>query len=231
MTLLSRLVSRLAKLPPAKLHAVIVERDLKIPMSDGITLLADRYAPRDSERLPTILVRCPYGRRGFFGLLYGRIFAERGFQVLIQSTRGTYGSGGIFDPYGNEHDDGLATIAWIKQQPWFSGLLATNGPSYLGLTQWAIAQDAGPDIQAMAIQVSASNFQRRTYAGGSFGLDNALSWTTMMALQERRRIPSLRRDRRKLQPVFAHLPLRDLDQLALGKHSSFFQAWLEHTEA
>jgi uncharacterized protein len=231
MTVLSRLVGRFAKLPPAKTHAVIVERDLEIAMPDGVLLLADRYVPRGSKRPPTILVRCPYGRRGFFGLLYGRLFAERGFQVLVQSTRGTFGSGGAFDPYVNEHDDGLATVAWLKQQPWFSGALATNGPSYLGLVQWAIARDAGTDLQAIAIQVSSSNFHHRIYAGGSFGLDNALSWTQQMAFQETRGFLSQVRARRKLQPLFAHLPLRDLDQLAIGRHSSFFQAWLEHPEA
>ena len=230
MTVLSRLLGRLAKLPPAKTHAVIIERDLKVPMPDGIVLLADHYAPHGSERAPTILVRSPYGRRGFFGLLYGHLFAERGFQVLVQSTRGTFGSGGAFDPYGNEHDDGLATIAWLKQQPWFSGVLATNGPSYLGLVQWAIARDAGADLQAIAIQVSASNFHHRTYAGGSFGLDNALSWTNMMAFQETRSFFSQMGARRKLDPIFAHLPLRDLDQLTIGRHS-FFQEWLDHPEA
>jgi putative CocE/NonD family hydrolase len=231
MTVLSRLVGRLANLPPAKTHAVIVERDLKISMPDGVVLLADRYVPTGSERPPTILIRSPYGRRGFFGLLYGRLFAERGFQALVQSTRGTFGSGGAFDPYGNEHDDGLATVAWLKQQPWFSGVLATNGPSYLGLVQWAIAGDAGADIQAIAIQVSTSNFHHRTYAGGSFGLENALSWTHLMAIQEKRSFFSQTGARRKLQPLFAHLPLRDLDQLAIGRHSSFFQEWLEHPEA
>jgi uncharacterized protein len=231
MTLFSRLVSRLAKLPPAKTHTLIVERDLKIAMPDGVVLLADRYAPHGNERLLTILVRCPYGRRGFFGLLYGRIFAERGFQVLVQSTRGTFGSSGVFNPYGNEHDDGMATIAWLKQQAWFSGALATNGPSYLGFVQWAIARDANADIQAIAIQVSTSNFHDRTYAGGSFGLDNALSWMHMMAFQDKRSFFNLMGARRKLQPLFAHLPLRDLDQLAIGQHSSFFQEWLEHPEA
>ncbi len=66
MTLLSRLIGKLANLPPAETRDVIVERDLKVPMPDGVVLLADRYVPRGSERLPTILVRCCYGRRGFF---------------------------------------------------------------------------------------------------------------------------------------------------------------------
>jgi putative CocE/NonD family hydrolase len=231
VTLFSRLVARMVGLPPAKTHAVMVERDLKVAMPDGVVLLADHYAPRGSKRPPTILVRCPYGRRGFFGLLYGRMFAERGFQVLIQSTRGTFGSSGEFNPYRDEHDDGLATVAWLKQQPWFSGVLATNGPSYLGLTQWAIARDADSDLQAMAIQVSASNFHHRTYAGGSFGLDNALSWTHMMAFQEKRGLSNPLGARSKLQPFFAHLPLRDLDQLATGQHVPFFQEWLEHSNA
>ena len=140
MTLLSRLIGKLAKLPPAQTRDVIVERDLKVPMPDGVVLLADRYVPRGGERLPVILVRCCYGRRGFFGLINGRMFAERGYQVVIQSTRGTFGSGGQFEPFVCEHDDGLATVAWLKQQPWFSGAFATNGASYLGFVQWAIAQ-------------------------------------------------------------------------------------------
>ena len=65
MTALSRLVGRLAKLPPAETHDVIVERDLKVPMPDGVVLLADRYVPRKAGKLPTILVRTCYGRREF----------------------------------------------------------------------------------------------------------------------------------------------------------------------
>src|SRR6266487_6839254 len=114
MTFMSRLLGSIAKLPPAETHDVIVERDLKATMPDGVVLLADHYRPRAVEKLPLILVRCCYGRRGIFGLLYGRLFAERGFQVVIQSTRGTFGSGGTINPY-DEHDDGLATVAWLKE--------------------------------------------------------------------------------------------------------------------
>src|SRR6266568_971966 len=108
MTLLSRLISRVAHLPPAETSDVLVARDLKATMPDGVVLLADRYAPRGVENPPLILVRSPYGRSGNFGMFSGRLFAERGFQVVIQSTRGTFGSGGTFNPF-DEHDDGLAT--------------------------------------------------------------------------------------------------------------------------
>ncbi len=58
MTILSRLLSRMAHLPPAETTHVLVERDLKATMSDGVVLLADRYAPRGVENPPLILVRC-----------------------------------------------------------------------------------------------------------------------------------------------------------------------------
>ncbi len=230
MTLASRLLALYAKLPPVTTPEVQVQRDLQVPMPDGVVLLADRYVPRDGDRLPIILVRCPYGRSGFFGLLYGRIFAERGFQVLIQSTRGTFDSGGVFDPYIYEHDDGMATVAWLKRQSWFSGLLATNGPSYLGYTQWVLAKDAGADIQAMCIQISTSNFHDRTYAGGSFGLANSLHWAYMMSTQEESRLKHMS-DARKLPPILDKLPLNNLDKLALGRHIPFYQDWLAHPEA
>src|SRR6266699_4093947 len=109
MTLLSRLFGRMAHLPPAETPHVLVERDLKATMPDGVVLLADHYSPRGVENPPLILVRSPYGRRGIFGTIYGQLFAERGFQVVMQSIRGTFGSGGTLSPF-DEHDDGLATV-------------------------------------------------------------------------------------------------------------------------
>ncbi len=57
MTVMSRLAGRFAKLPPTETYDVLVERDLKVPMPDGVVLLADRYVPRGADRLPAILVR------------------------------------------------------------------------------------------------------------------------------------------------------------------------------
>ena len=98
-------------------------------MDDGVALLGDHYSPRGDGPHPTVLVRTPYGRRGPLGLFLGRVFAERGYRVMMQSCRGTFGSGGVFDPNFNERADGLAAIRWIEQQPWFDGRLAMNGPS------------------------------------------------------------------------------------------------------
>ena len=113
----------------------MVERDLPARMADGVVLLADRWAPStaSSSPPPVVLLRSPYGRRQV-GLV-GRLFAERGYQVVIQSCRGTFGSGGAWEPFRHEQTDGQATLAWLAEQPWFGGSVYTFGPSYLGLVQ------------------------------------------------------------------------------------------------
>src|ERR1700693_4663583 len=158
MSFTSRLISRLMHLPLAQTHDIAITRDIQILMPDGVALLADHYAPRGGSKLPTLLIRSPYGRKGFVSALMVLPYAERGYQVLIQSCRGTAGSGGEFLYARHEYDDGLATIAWIKQQEWFSGELATLGASYLGFVQWSVAADAGPELKAIVPLGSAPHF-------------------------------------------------------------------------
>ncbi len=232
MSLTSTMVGRLLKLPPAQTREVVIERNLRVPMRDGVTLLANHYAPRGGELRPTILVRSPYGRAGFWGTLYGRPFAERGFQVLIQSCRGTFGSGGTFDPFRHERDDGLDTVAWMREQLWFSGEFVTMGGSYLGLVQWAIASCDVPELKAIAPHITASEFANMQHPGGSFTLADALWWTNQVATQEGGVLMLLASlmgfPRRRLQRAHAHLPLRDADRIAAGRSVPFYHAFVEH---
>ena len=78
---------------------------------DGTGLLTDLYLARPLRPLPTVLMRCPYGRRGPYGTL-ARLLAERGYHAVVQSTRGTFGSGGQLDP-DREAADGRAAAEWI----------------------------------------------------------------------------------------------------------------------
>lgn len=90
-------------------------------MRDGVQLVADHYAPATSQPVGTLLVRGPYGRRFPFSLVFARIYAARGYHVVLQSVRGTFGSGGVFEPMVNEAADGADTVAWLREQPWFTG--------------------------------------------------------------------------------------------------------------
>src|SRR5215471_6998148 len=227
MTVMSRFFERSMRLPPAQTRAVQVERDLRVPMRDGVTLLADRYFSADGADVPLILVRCPYGRRGFWGTLAGRLFAERGFQSVVQSCRGTFGSGGQLDPFGlAERDDGLATVEWLREQPWYPGSFGTWGPSYLGMTQWALASLGLPDHKAMAILVSSTRPRALIEEGGAFALETMLEWIDQVARQERRGAMVRQGLRaRALRTLAGRLPLGDLDRLATGATAQYWQDW------
>ena len=82
----------------------------------------------------------------------------------------------------HEREDGLDTVEWLRRQPWFTGRLGTFGPSYVGYTQWAIADV--PELEAMATMVTASSFRDPTYAGESFALFTTLAWASLLHAQE-----------------------------------------------
>jgi putative CocE/NonD family hydrolase len=222
LTLASGILSRRMRLPRAQTRDVICRRDLPALMDDGAVLLADRWVARNvaDRPAPTVLVRSPYGRRQLVGLLFGRLLAERGLQVVIQSVRGTFGSGGTFSPF-DERADGLATLRWLRAQPWHAGPVGTLGPSYLGFVQWAIADD---DLAAMSIHVSASEFHGQTYAGSSLSLETLASWLVIVAMQERRLgVVAIDRALRGLGAVISELPLTTLDERLTGAPVEWFQ--------
>ncbi len=229
---MSRLLARVMSLPRASDTRVTVERGVPIPMDDGCTLLADVYTPAGSGSHPTVLVRTPYGRAGPIGLFLGRAFAERGYRVVLQSCRGTYGSGGSFEPNFNERADGLATIRWIGAQPWFDGRLAMNGPSYLGAVQWAVGDAAEPPLRALCTHITYSNLARHWYRGGTFSLHDALDWTTMVSEQEHTRFGFadviLERRVRRIDRVIDHLPVAELDTLVVGRRLPFWRDVVDH---
>jgi uncharacterized protein len=233
MTLVSRILGLLARLPPATTSTVSVERDLPATMNDKVVLLADRWHPlgEDGHRAPVILLRTPYGRRQWAGMI-GRLFAERGYQVVVQSCRGTFGSGGEWVPFRNESADGQATLEWIAEQPWFSGALATFGPSYLGLTQWAVAQDAPEFLKAVALDVTSSSFRDAVvYPSDCFALGTSLTWLQLLEFQERnwlRTMLDLRKHRQALSVAYDVLPVAVADKAAVDRRVPFFQDWLAH---
>jgi putative CocE/NonD family hydrolase len=228
MSVATRYVARHFGLPPAVTENVAVDRDIDVVARDGVRLRTDHYAP-DLDRAPTILIRTPYGRGGPFGLVTGRLFAERGFHVVLQSCRGTFDSGGDFAPMRHERTDGLDTLAWLEGQPWFDGTVFTWGASYIGFTQWALATDAGPALRGMLTAVTASSFRDPTYAGGSFSLDTVLNWATLLNNQGGSMLTFLikqTRTQRLLRRAWTHLPLAEADAIAAGREIAFFQEWL-----
>jgi putative CocE/NonD family hydrolase len=240
------LLARLLKLPPPRC-AVSVERNIPVPMPDGIRLLTDHYFPKASGSFPTILIRTPYGRgkevalgNGYaLGELPAQRFAERGYHVIVQGARGCFNSEGNFSPHVNEAADGQATVDWIAQQPWFNGVLGTWGPSYLGYMQWATAAGAPPPLKAMLVMIASSENFSVTHPDGAFGLETRLRWSQGVYSQNRmHRRPLWENlahrffggEERSLQAAFTHLPLLEADTVAAGEPIPFYRNIITHNQ-
>ncbi len=215
-----------------------VSRDLRVPMDDGVELLADLITPvgHEGAALPTVVIRGPYGRRGPVAA-QAHALAREGFTVLFQSCRGTWGSAGVFTPQVDEQRDGIATHRWVRRQPWCTGAVATFGASYMGYTQWAVAgrlareePDTAPD--ALCLVTTMPDFGAITWDNGAFSLRNALGWTRMMDRMTRRPGPALLLavllPDPKLNTAFGVLPLSAGDTAATGHPVHWYQDWVAH---
>ncbi len=236
MSLVSRLFGRLWRLP-APITRDLAAEPLRIPMRDGVELLADRYYSRHSPAQPTLLIRSCYGRGNLFKFL-AKLFAERGMQVVIQSCRGTDGSQGTFRPFFDEQIDGEDTVKWIERQPWFTGDLALWGGSYLGNTAWAVANSSVRDrVKAIALHVTLTNFWDRTYAFGGFTLEASIGWTLTMlnvfrtsGMSPLAAMMSARKTRALTERAMETIPLRNADRVLTPEGVSWWQDWMDHAE-
>jgi hypothetical protein len=226
-------MARAGRLRAADTRDVLVEPRVRVPATDGVDLVTDLYLPRlpgAADRRPTVLMRTPYGRQPPWSLM-AAVLAERGYNVVLQSCRGTFGSGGSID-FAAEAADGRATADWIVAQRWSDGALGTFGPSYLSFVQWALASTRPPQLRAMAIQIMASDRRRSYYPGGSFALDTALSWSYLVSHQEElaglARLRARAGQERALAGAFRHLPLLEADVVGVGRPAPLFREWLQH---
>lgn len=224
------LTGRLLGLPP-RTTGFTVARGVRVPMRDGVDLIADHYMPDTLTPAGTLLVRGPYGRGWPFSLLFAVVYARRGYHVVVQSVRGTFGSGGVFTPMVHEKDDGADTAAWLREQPWFTGSFATVGLSYLGFTQWALLTDPPPELKAAVIAVGPHDFRESSWGTGSFSLNDFLGWSDMVAHQEDARgvaaVVRQLRAPRALARATADLPLGEAGRRLLGSGAGWYESWIE----
>ncbi|AEW99497.1 CocE/NonD family hydrolase [Streptantibioticus cattleyicolor] len=219
---------------PAGRHDVGWHSRLVVPAADGTPLVTDHYFPRAAGDFPTLLVRSPYGRGLPWSPMLGILFAEQGFHVVVQSCRGTGGSGGTFDLWRNEPADGLATVSWLREQPWFNGALGTIGPSYLGYAQWALALEPPPELKAMVVQVGLHDPHAFFHGDGAFALENALAVGAAMTYQHRGLRPFLRatlRLRKRLRAITTARPLRRAHTAAFGDDVTWLDGAMTHPDA
>jgi uncharacterized protein len=225
-----RQVLRHLELTDAPHRKVVQQRDLVARMSDGTGLLADRWLPAGSTTAPLVLVRTPYGRRSLNGLLFGRVLAHFGFQVVVQSCRGTQGSGGAFDrPFAAERADGRDTVAWLREQPWYPGSFATVGGSYFGYTQLAIAAEAGDELAAAVWTAAPLSTRDICWPDDTFSPGTALRWAAQVTASPTAGLKGLltmRADDKRLRAAAMTAPLIDSYPGATRAKVPYFEEWL-----
>jgi putative CocE/NonD family hydrolase len=213
--LVDRLTTPLMGLPPATCSYTVT--GVRIPVSYGseqFELAGDLYQPvlaKDEKPVGTILIRGPYGRGLVFALLTARPYASRGYQCLFMSCRGTFGSGGKFDPWRTEEWDGLASVEWMRKQDWYTGTFATIGGSYLGFVQWALLKNPPADMVAAVIQCAPHDFSQQLWGTGSLALE-WITWGENVTLQEDKSWGAFFRffnTAKRMRPVLDKTPLAE----------------------
>ncbi|MEB4208532.1 CocE/NonD family hydrolase [Mycobacterium sp. 94-17] len=132
--------------------------NVRIPMRDGIELVADIFRPDAAGSFPALVAASPYARQlqdlgapaGFIEAGATDFWVPRGYVHVIVNLRGTGGSGGVFSFFDSqERRDMYDLIEWVGEQPWCDGNVGMLGISYFAMTQLEAAVERPPHLKAI----------------------------------------------------------------------------------
>lgn len=175
---------------------MIIERDVPIPMDDGVQLRADIYRPETSDPVPVIMTMGPYGKgvkyqdhykpswdwmtQAHPDLLPGsqrrwlawetvdpEIWVSWGYAVVRVNSRGAGRSPGYLDILSpRETLDYFHAIEWAGTREWSTGKVGLNGISYYAINQWHVAALQPPHLTAMIPWEGAADCYRDFFRHG-----------------------------------------------------------------
>ncbi len=220
----------------AAAQETVHERNVAVPMRDGVVLRADVLRPPGPGPFPVLVYRTPYGKDDAIrnSWLWKKAVA-RGYAVVAQDVRGRYASDGEYLAYQNEGRDGYDTIEWAAAQPWSNGAVGTFGLSYPGAVQWLAAMERPPHLKAMVPAMTFSTPRNFFYSGGVFDMSwIGWIWNNIAPdVRVKKNLPGPRTGREaraefeKLRTKFqAHLPLNTLAELK--DVAPWYYEWLKH---
>jgi predicted acyl esterase len=153
---------------------IIFERDVKVPLRDGVAIYIDIFRPLGKYNLPVIVGWGPFGKQGSVLNLNdypGRAgipkdavsdlqaweapdpayWCDHGYAVVNPDPRGVYNSEGSIQFWGHaEARDGCDLIEWLASLEWCNGKVGLAGNSWLGILQWFIAAEQPSHLAAIA---------------------------------------------------------------------------------
>lgn len=129
---------------------VVTERNVAVPMRDGVILRANVFRPDRGGPYPVLVLRTPYGKPA--GGMDRRVKA--GYIVVTQDARGRFASDGKWESFlrfkTRDAEDGYDTVEWAAKLPGSTGDVGTFGASYNAFLQWRLAALRPPSLKAMA---------------------------------------------------------------------------------
>ena len=157
----------------------VCEKDVWVPMRDGIRLATDIYRPAADgkpvvRKLPLVLHRTPYNKDGEGARKAAAFFCRYGYLVAFQDCRGRYKSEGVFTKYMNEPKDGYDAIEWLARLPYGNGAIGMRGGSYVAHVQAGAAKLNPPHLKTIIV----------TVGGTSNGWDHAIRNHGAFALKQ-----------------------------------------------
>ena len=195
-----------------------VDRNVETPMRDGVILRCDIYR-LPSKRLPSLLVRLPYGKESLFhaNVLNPLTAASEGYAVIVQDTRGCFASEGNWVPYKNEARDGADTIEWIISQDWSDGKVGMYGASYYGYTQLAAASQSPNGLAALAPFISAGIGDPSSIQSAVPEFGSRILWDLQMQLADSVRLHDTSKASAEIEisKTIDHLGISGFRQLSL----------------
>lgn len=214
-------------LPPAQYDSIVSE-ECEITMSDGVRLHASLRLPHTNGKFPVVLIRNPYSNTNLMWLSVLPVFAEQGYAAVLVNVRGTIDSEGSWTPFIHEREDGRDVIDWIVAQPWCDGNIGAFGASYLGHSQWAIADYHHPALKTLFISVYGAAPYNTFYRRGMFRQEIWTQWATQMMEDDRYKLllpPKL------VPKMLSYKPQISLGEYLKAKPCKWYNEWITNTKA
>jgi len=150
----------------------IVEKQVMVPMRDGVHLSTWLYTPQGEGPWPVIYEQRYADIRSDRTRLESAAFASHGYVVAVQNFRGTHDSEGVYMAYRalglGEQKDGYDTVEWLAAQPWCTGKIGSYGASQGGYAQNFLAASQPPHLVAQhMVDFGASLFHHGYRPGGA----------------------------------------------------------------
>lgn len=177
------------------------QKDVTLPMSDGIGLSTDIFLPAGDGPFPTILIRTAYGKNQMD--TFTHFFAESGYATVIQDVRGKWESSGDMVPFVSEQKDGLETLDWIVAQEWCNGRIGLWGSSYLSYCALTLAAAPHPAVKTIFNMSGWLNGDKINSPGGALHWMLMLTWMLHEATQQKRSLNDY-----DIWELFEHIPLK-----------------------